>query len=83
VSKAETMKQFFCSWLCGISPSSDNAVGPPDADEVALACQREEKVCSLEQDPVAKIVLHCLLAVIILIGVGLFFFFSLWRYEVS
>jgi hypothetical protein len=83
VSKGEAVKQFCYSWLCGISPSVDNAVGPHDADEVERARQREEKICSLEQDPVAKIALHCLLAAIIAIGVGLFLFFSLWRYEVS
>jgi sodium/myo-inositol cotransporter 3 len=76
--KKMTWKQFCFSWLCGIAPEG---VKPNDEEE-RKAKELEEKICSLSQDPKAKIMLHILLVIILSFGVTLYTFWSLWRYEV-
>ena len=70
-----TCKQFMINWLCGSGAEMD--------EQTRRAAEaEEERVCSLEQDPTAKHFLYFMCGFILLVGTGLYVFWSLWGYEV-
>ncbi len=64
------------SWLCGVVGH-----GEQNERDNQEAIEREARIASLEQDPCAKVTLYVLLVVILAVGVALYCFWSLWKYN--
>jgi len=64
------------SYFCGVAAGSLN-----EEDERA-AREHEQMISSLSQSPGAKAGLYLLMVALLLVGVGLYVFWSLWGYEV-
>ena len=73
-SEKPTWKDYLENWLCGISKSNE--------EEDRKAKQKENMISSLEQNQTARVVLTSGLVLLLVIGVVLYCFWSLWGYWV-
>src|SRR6218665_622706 len=77
--RKRSWQDLFFSWFCGLTSAEDDG----ESEEAKRAAvEREEMICSLQQDPRTKLFLHVMLIIIISTAVFLYCFFSLWRYTV-
>ncbi len=77
--RRRSWQDLFFSWFCGVTSAEDDG----ESEEAKRAAvEREEMICSLQQDPRTKLFLHIMLIIIISTAVFLYCFFSLWRYTV-